>query len=145
MIAALWPRFAGCYAIDGSTLEALFRKLHTLREAPDVPLAGSLTAACDLRTQLPIKLWYEDDPLSNGTRLGSALLAWLPVESLAGSSTLGYFAFGFFDELTLVNKWFVTRLKSKTTYTVKQVLLETPRVRDRIVHLGVYRSGSVDV
>ena len=140
LLHAILPRFSGCYAIDGSTLEALFRKLKTLQEAPDTPLAGTLTAACDLRHHLPVKLWYEEDPLCNGTRLAQPLLAWLPLDSLVVFD-LGYFAFPFFDKLTEKGCWFVTRLKSKTSYTVEKVLLEGPRVRDRLVHLGKYRSN----
>jgi hypothetical protein len=134
------PRFNGCYAIDGSTLEALFRKLGTLQEAPDTPLGGHLTAACDLRHHLPLKLWYEEDPLCNGTRLAQPLLDWLPEDSLSVFD-LGYFAFPFFDGITEKNAWFVTRLKTKTSYTVEKVLLNRPRVRDRLIHLGKYRSN----
>ena len=39
-LAAIQARFAACYALDGTTLEALFRKLQSLRERPEAPLAG---------------------------------------------------------------------------------------------------------
>lgn len=140
LLKGVLPQFSGCYAIDGSTLEALFRKLKTLQEEPDAPLAGSLTVACDLRNHLPVKLWYEEDALSNGTRLAQPLLDWLPRNALVVFD-LGYFAFPFFDKLTAQGGWFVTRLKSKTSYRIETVLLDRPRVRDRIVHLGKYRSN----
>ena len=139
-LAALLPRFNGCYALDASTLEALFRKLASLREAPDSPLAGQITAAVDLATHLPAKLWWADDPIQKEPVLIPRLLAWLPPGSLAVFD-LGYFAFPFFDQLSASERFFVTRLRAKTSFRVEQVLLERPRVRDRIVHLGLYRSN----
>jgi hypothetical protein len=41
-LQAVSGRFAGLYALDGTTLEALFRKLKTLQDDPDAPLAGHL-------------------------------------------------------------------------------------------------------
>jgi len=139
-LAAILPRFSGCYALDASTLEALFRKLASLREAPDSPLAGQITAAVELGSHLPAKLWWADDPIQKEPVLMPRLLAWLPPGSLAVFD-LGYFAFPFFDQLTASDRYFVTRLRAKTSFRVEQVLLDQPRVRDRIVHLGLYRSN----
>ena len=67
-------------------------------------------------------------------------MAWLPKNSLLVFD-LGYFAFTFFDDLTNAGSWFVTRLREKTSFTEQAVLLERPQARDRIVHLGKYRSN----
>jgi hypothetical protein len=139
-LAALRERFAGCYALDGTTLEALFRKLQALQEVPEAPLAGHLGVVADLLTHLPVRIWYAEDPASNDKAFLPQLLAWLPRDSLLVFD-LGYFAFPFFDALTTAGSWFVTRLRAKTSYTVQQVLCEQPQVRDRIVHLGQYRSN----
>ncbi len=140
LMQALRGRFSACYAVDGTTLEALFRKLQSLRDAPDAPLAGHLGVICDLFTHLPAKLWWRADPATNDKALIPDLLTWLRPDSLVVFD-LGYFAFAFFDQLTAAGCWFVTRLREKTSYTVEQVLLERPGVRDRIVHLGKYRSN----
>ncbi len=137
---ALQSRFHACYALDGTTLEALFRKLQSLREAPDAPLAGHLGVACDLVTHLPAKVWWAEDPATNDKALIPALLRWLHADSLLVFD-LGYFAFPFFDQLTAAHCWFVTRLREKTSYTVEQVLINRPHVRDRIVHLGNYAAN----
>ena len=133
-------RFAACYAIDGTVLEALFRKLKSLQGEPDAPLAGRLVVAVDLLSHLPAKLWWADDPLSNDKVVLPALLAWLRPNSLLVFD-LGYFAFTFFDALSQRGCWFVTRQRSKTSYRVQRVLLNRPRLRDRIVYLGNYRSN----
>ena len=140
LFQAVRARFSACYAVDGTTLEALFRKLESLREAPDAPLAGHLGVVCDLFTHLPATLWWAEDPATNDKAFIPALLAWLRPDSLLVFD-LGYFAFTFFDQLTALQGWFVTRLREKTSYSVEQVLLNRPQVRDRIVHLGMYRSN----
>jgi hypothetical protein len=140
LLQALQPRFSACYALDGTILEALFRKLNALREVAEAPLVGQLAVVCDLATHLPAKLWYNDDPGANDKAVLPRLLAWLPRNSLLVFD-LGFFAFTFFDDLATVGSWFVTRLREKTSFTVQQVLVNRARVRDRIVKLGIYRSN----
>ncbi len=140
ILQALRTRFAACYAVDGTTLEALFRKLKALQDSPVAPLAGHVVAAVDLVSHLPVQLWYAEDPGTNDKALIPPLLDWLPVNSLIVFD-LGYFAFPFFDTLTQTGRWFVSRLREKTSFTVEQVLVNRPEVQDQIVHLGRYRSN----
>lgn len=138
--AALRARFAACYAVDGTTLEALFRKLDSLRERPEAPLAGHVGAVVDLLSHLPVQVWCADDPATNDRTFLPALLAWLPANSLLVFD-VGYFTFSFFDALTEAGSWFITRMRSKVRFRGVQVLLNRPHVRDRIVQLGRYRSN----
>jgi hypothetical protein len=126
--------------VDGTTLEALFRKLQALQENDLAPLAGQLVAVCDLFSHLPQRLWLAEDPQTNDKTFSAEIQAWLPTNSLVVFD-LGYFAFPWFDALTEAGQWFVTRLRAKTSYTVEQVLSTGPSVRDRMVHLGRYRSN----
>lgn len=136
----LQGQFQACYAVDGTVLEALFRKLGSLQEAPDAPLAGHLVAAVDLFTHLPCKLWWSHDPRSNDKAALPDLLTWLVPNSLLVFD-LGYFSFLFFDALSALQCWFVTRLRAKTSYEVERTLIDRPQLRDRIVRLGKYRSN----
>lgn len=140
MMVKIKARFAACYAVDGTVLEALFRKLKSLQVEPDAPLAGQVAAVVDLVSHLPAKLWWADDPQSNDKVIIPRLLAWLPANSLLVFD-LGYFAFTFFDALTEHHSWFVTRWRKKTSYRVERVLINRPRLRDQIVYLGNYRSN----
>jgi hypothetical protein len=140
LLKALQSRFGACYAVDGTTLEAVFRKLKSLQEAPDAPLAGHLVAVVDLFTHLPAKLWWFENSQTNDKAAIPDLLAWLVPNSLLVFD-LGYFSFPFFDALTNRGCWFVTRLRKKTSYQVQQVLIDRPRFRERIVKLGKYRSN----
>jgi hypothetical protein len=140
LLQRVQARFAACYAVDGTTLEALFRKLKALQEVTAAPFAGHLGAVCDLVTHLPVKVWFAEDPATNDKAFLPQLLAWLPTDSLLVFD-LGYFAFTFFDALTEASSWFVTRLRQKTSFTVQQSLIKRPKVRDQIVQLGKYRSN----
>ena len=140
LFQALGSRFAACYALDGTTLEALFRKVGSLREEPAAPLAGRLAAVVDLVSHLPVRIWCGEDPATNDKAFLPEVLAWLPTNSLVVFD-LGYFAFSLFDALTRAGTWFVTRQREKTSFTVEGVLLERPQVRDRVVRLGKYRSN----
>jgi hypothetical protein len=133
-------RFTGIYAMDGTTLEALFRKLKSLQEQPTAPLAGHLGVITDLVSHLPVRICFAGDPQINDKALLPNLLAWLPQQSLVVFD-LGYFSFHWFDQLTEQSCWFVTRFREKTSYDVSQVLRHEPQVRDQIVHLGRYRSN----
>lgn len=138
LLAPLPSRFTGgCYALDGTTLEALFRKLKSLQEQAKAPLAGTVIAVVDLLSHLPAKLIYHDDPATNDIVLAPKLLEWLPRESLIVCD-MGYFAFEFFDALTTAGSWCVTRMRSNASYQVKQVLLQRKHVRDQIIQLGIY-------
>jgi Transposase DDE domain len=134
------PRFGGCYALDGTTLEALFRKLQALQEDPAARLAGHLLAVCDLFSHLPQRIWFAEDPQANDKSFFPPILSWLPPHSLVVFD-LGFFAFPFFDALTAGGQWFVTRLRAKTSFSVERVLCERPQLRERLVHLGQYRSN----
>jgi len=140
LMRRLGERFSAYYALDGTTLEALFRKLAALREAPDAPLAGHMLAAVDLQTHLPAQVWLGEDSAANDKAFLPQVLDWLRAGSLIVFD-LGYFAFPFFDALTDQQVSFVTRLRAKTSYRVERGLLTRPQVRDHIVHLGAYRSN----
>ena len=105
----LQGRFTACYALDGSTLEALFRKLKALQEQADAPLAGHIVAAVDVLTPLAAAVWWADDPSSNDKAVLPQVKPWLKAGALLVFD-LGYFAFPWFDDLTAAQVSFVTRL-----------------------------------
>ena len=139
-LAAIQARFAACYAVDGTTLEALFRKLQTLREQGDAPLGGHLGVVVDVLTHLPAKLFWADDPATNDKALASDIVRWLARDSLVVFD-LGYFAFWLFDALSAASVFFVTRMREKVSYRVQRVLVNRAHVRDQIIQLGLYKGN----
>lgn len=135
----LQARFTALWAADGSTLEALRRKLKELREG-QTPLGGKMMAVVDLFTRGPRHTWYTPDSKANDKTFCDQLLGALPVGGLVVLD-LGWFSFPLFDKLTESGKYFLTRLRNKTSYKVVEVLGASPHWRDEIIEMGAHRSN----
>ncbi len=132
-----WARahYPAVLAFDGSTLDALLRKVGLLRDCPSTPLAGRMTALLDLCSRLPRQLWYEADAAAHDQRHWPQVLAALPKGALVVFD-LGYTNFGMFLQLTLAQVTFVTRAKSNLVYQVARVLHRTAQVHELIIWIG---------
>jgi hypothetical protein len=124
--------FERIWAADGSTLEALFRKLDSLAEVPVGQLAGKICTVIDLVTRLPVQIWFHPQPLAHDTNFCASLL------DLATAQTLlmldrGFYDFQFFGRLITQKVAFITRIKSNAAYTVERVLTDSFAIRDRLV------------
>ena len=127
--------FGHLYAVDGSTLEGLFRKLDALKDTPAGALAGKICTVIDLATRLPEHIWYHAEPLAHDTNFLSKIL------SLAHGDTLwifdrGFYDFAFFDDLLERKAHFITRLKTNAVFRVQSALCHTADMRDRLITLG---------
>lgn len=136
---SLLARFTALWAADGSTLEALRRKLKELRES-QTPLGGKMMAVVDLLTRRPRHTWYTSESQANDKIFCDQLLETLPVGGLVVLD-LGWFSFPFFDKLTEAGKYFLTRLRNKTSYQVVEVLGAGSHWRDEIIEMGAHRSN----
>ncbi len=126
------PNFERIWAADGSTLEALFRKLDSLADVPVGQLAGKICTVIDLVTRLPVQIWFHTQPLAHDTNFGPDLL------DLATAKTLlildrGFYDFQFFLDLIARRVAIITRIKSNAAYCVERVFTDTFTIRDRLV------------
>lgn len=71
-------RYGQVCAHDGSTLDALIRKLGLLQDLPANPLAGRMTALLDPCSRLPVQIWYEADSQAHDQRFWPRVLAVKP-------------------------------------------------------------------
>jgi hypothetical protein len=140
VLEPLRERFAAIWAADGSTLEALWKRVAALRDRDGHPLAGKLFMMVDLATHLPIHWHHDPDAHTNEKTIADRWLARLPLGGLLVFD-LGLFSFPLFDAFTDAGKYFVTRLRAKTAYRTLQCLGGGERWRDSIVELGLYRSN----
>lgn len=140
VIARVRVHYPRVWAIDGSTLEAVFKKVGLLRGEPGTVLGGTLEAVLDLATKLPVHLWLDPDPAANDKRFLDRIKAVLTPGTLLVLDA-AYDTFPFFDWLTDHRCGFVVRARSLRAETVVRVLHESAQVRDRIVQLGKYRSN----
>lgn len=131
--------FTALWIADGSTLEALRRKLKVLQDQTTV-LGGKMMMVVEAFNHRPVATWYTDQATANDKTWSDDLLARLPVGGLL-IFDLGFFDFIWFDAFTNANKFFVTRLRKKTAYKVSRCLSTGPYYRDEIIQMGLYRSN----
>jgi hypothetical protein len=134
-IAWAQERYSAVQVVDGSTLDALIRKIGLLQDQPQNPLAGKITALLNLGSRLPAQIWYESNPQAHDQRFWSQILAALKVNSLL-IFDLGYTNFEVFAKLTRAPIKFITRAKSNLVCVFDRALLNTARVRDSLVWIG---------
>lgn len=131
-------------ALDESTLDRLYRLSEELADVPDGDahlLPGKLAGLFDLRRQRWMRLQFRADVLAACNTGVLMLLDGLAAGSLI-IADLGYFSFAWFDYLTAAGYWWLSRLKEKTTYQIKEVLAydDQTGLLDAIVWLGTYRA-----
>lgn len=134
-VSCALSHFPKIYIADGSTLEALFRKMDSLKDSPVGVLAGKMCTVINLATRLPEQTWYTANALAHDTNFQARIL------SMVHAGTLwildrGFYDFTFFDDLIERNGHFITRLKSNAIFSVQQILCQTAEVRERLILLG---------
>ena len=138
----LAPFATAVLALDESVLARVKRWVSWLREVPDGDsrlLPGRLGGLFDVRLQqwrrLDVRLAANADckvharAMLSGLAKGTLLLF-----------DLGYFSFPWWDELTQLGSWYVTRQRAKTRYQVVHILYQADGVFDALVYLGVHSS-----
>lgn len=129
-------------ALDETTLDPVARRLPSLRGLPpgdDRLLPGKLGAVFDLRRQVFRTIRYHPNPHQNEKAGARALLADLAPGTLI-LADLGYFGFAWFDALTDAGYWWVSRLRARTSYTVRHTFYARGDTLDQLIWLGAYRA-----
>ncbi|MBU0492400.1 MAG: IS4 family transposase [Chloroflexi bacterium] len=133
VLAWAQERYSAVLAADGSTLDALLRRVGLLRDCEQHPLAGKMLAVLDLCSWLPRAIWYEPDAAAHDQRFWSRIQTAVPAGALL-LVDLGFTNFAIFAQLTTVT--FITRAKSNLVYQVKKVYQRTDQVQDLRVWIG---------
>ena len=123
------------WAADGSTLDALVRRVGLLRDLDDYPLAGRMMGVLDVTSRLPVHLWYTDDEQAHDQRFWEQILPVLPAKTLL-LLDLGFTNYKAYGQLMAQQVTWITRCKSNAAYQVKQVLHKSAHIHDAIVLLG---------
>lgn len=133
--------FEHIWVADGSTLEALFRKLKALKDVKINQLAGKMVAVIDIRTRLAVEVWYTEQARSNDSSFIPKLLSLISPKTLLILDR-GFYDFKFFEAIMTQGAAFITRLKKNAKIEVIQVLTSTDTVKDLIIILGSGLKGS---
>jgi hypothetical protein len=132
--------FPQIWAVDGSTLEAVFKKVGLLRATEGASLGGTICALLDVVSKLPVTIWFDPTASGNDHRFRDRIMAAVPERTLLLMDR-GFYAFPFFDWFTDTNRAFLTPARSLAAYTTTTTLASSPALRDQIIALGAYRSN----
>ena len=133
--------FAHVWVADGSTLEAVFRKLDALKEAPVGQLAGKMCMVIDLVRQYPVEIWFNEHAQAFDTNFIPNLLGLVKQRTLLILDR-GFYDFQFFTDLMARDAHFITRLKKNAKIEIVRRLTYTDSVKDLIVRLGTGQNGA---
>ena len=129
-------------AIDESTLDALRRLLAPLRHLAKGDLGllpGKIAGRFNIRTQQWEVLQYRSNVLGNCKVEVLSLLEGLVAGSLI-LFDLGYFSFAWFDYLTQMGYYYISRYREKTTYQLIHTYYSHEGILDALVWLGASRN-----
>jgi hypothetical protein len=132
--------FPQVWAVDATTLEALFKKVGLLTDIPQTVLGGKLLGILDVGTRLPVHLVSQEDATVNERRLLAQVHAQLPSGVLLLLDK-GFFGFDFFDWCTEHGVGFVIPDRATTAVKRHLVVHREGALRDERIELGVYRSN----
>lgn len=132
--------FEQIWVADGSTLEALFRKLKVLEEVSVGQLAGKIGTVIDLLTRLPVEVWFCEQPRAYDTTFMPQLLALVKAKTLLILDR-GFYDFEFFAALMAQEVAFITRPKANAFINGFKWLSRTEMVRDQLIFLGTGTQG----
>ena len=128
-------KFERIWIADSSTLEALFRKLKSLEDAPLGQLAGKMGVVIDLVTRLPVEIWFQENPRASDTKFEEDILNLVTAQTLLLLDR-GFYHFQFWQQLIEQKIYFITRLKKRASIQVEQVFTDSYGLRDRLIRLG---------
>ncbi len=128
-------KFERVWIADASTLEALFKKLKSLENAPKGQLAGKMGIVIDLMTRLPLEIWFKENPRASETNFEKDVLSLVKANTLLLLDR-GFYHFRFWLQLIEKESHFITRLKKRAAIQVEQVFTDSYGIRDRKIRLG---------
>jgi len=117
--------FERVWIVDGSTLEALFKKLKSLQDVTQ-PLAGKLYAIVDGCTHLPVAVTFENNPYTADPTQWEWLRQKMPPNTLLLMDR-GFYDFTEFAAMVQQGCHWITRLK-KASFQVLETFSNTPNV-----------------
>ena len=113
-------KFARIWASDGSTLEAVFKKLDSLAEVPKNQLAGKIGVVIDLVTRLPVEIWFQEKATASDMKFESDILNLVKPQTLILLDR-GFCHYQFWQQLIEGDVHLITRLNNKASFTVERV------------------------
>ncbi len=132
-----WARqhFRRILAVDGSTLDALLRKVGLLRGRESVPLAGRMGTLLDVLTRVPVAIWYEEQSTASDQDWWERIQASVEPGMLL-LCDLGFRHYAQFTRLQERGVALLTRVASNAALCPIRTLSAAPTLCDSLVWLG---------
>ncbi len=105
-------KFNKIWIIDGSTLEALFKKLKSLEDIPQGQLGGKMGVVIDLVNRLPVEIWFQENPKAYDSKFETDILNLVSAKTLLLLDR-GFYHFSFWLKLIEKEIHLITRLKKR--------------------------------
>jgi hypothetical protein len=130
-------RYQTILAVDGSTLDALLRKVGLLRAEAKHPLAGKIMTVLNVCTLLPHSIWFEPEAKASDQRFWPQLLTAIPTGALLLLDG-GFTHFKRFSQLSNPERpiTFIIPTRSNLVFKVNRCWLKTPQIHDYLVWIG---------
>ena len=128
-------KFARIWASDGSTLEAIFKKLESLADVPKNQLAGKIGVVIDIVTRLPVEIWFQENAKASDMKFEADILNLVKPQTLILLDR-GFCHYQFWQQLIERDVHLITRLNNKASFTVERVFTNSYSIRDRTVKMG---------
>ncbi len=131
--------FERILAVDGSTLDAVVKKVGLLREREEEgqgrPLAGKLMGLLDLASQLPYRIWYSEDSLAHDQSFWPSILQSVPSGSLLVFD-LGFVNYDAYHQLSQTGRYFVSRVKTNMVFERAAWLRNEANLKEWLIWIG---------
>ena len=134
--------FERVWIVDGSSLEALFKKLKSLQDVSQT-LGGKIYTIVDGCTHLPVQVKFEDNPYTADPTQWEWLREAMPSHSLLLMDR-GFYDFAEFDAVVNQGSHWITRLK-KASFRVLETFSHTSTLLDQVIRLGHVRGNATPI
>ena len=132
--------FEQVWAADGSVLEALFRKLDSLKDCPVGQLAGKICTVIEVGSQLPVEIWFTKNAKAHDCQFLDNLLSLAPANTLLLLDR-GFYDFEWWAQLIDKQVQFICAAKSNLGFNVIQDFSLTHGLKDRLIQIGQDHQG----
>lgn len=141
--------FSRVVAVDGSTLDALIKRVGLMGEAAKqrseqgergAELAGKMLAIIDVGSRLPCKIWYKEESLAHDQSFWPHIEEYLQPQDLV-LLDMGFVNYERYAKLSSDHKYFVSRAKTNMVYNVLKDLGTHTGVREKLIQLGTFEKG----
>jgi len=133
-------QFEQIWAADGSVLEALFRKLDSLKDCPVGQLAGKICTVIEIGSQLPVQIWFSENAKAHDCQFLDHLLDFATAKTLLLLDR-GFYDFEWWAQLIAKQVHFICAAKSNLCFTVIEDFSLTYGLKDRLVEIGKDKQG----